>query len=540
MSKVCESIIHERLLTHLMENNIITTKQAAYLKGDSTQSQLLYLIHTIRQAWGNKLVSHAVFLDISAAFDKVWHKGLIAKLTEVGVSGQFLQVLESYLNNRKQKVMIDGVPSEEVSIKSGVPQGSRLGPLLFLVYINDIVKDLECDCLLFADDCCLIYNATDPNISACLLNKNLEKISLWAIKWKVTFNASKSKDIIFSKKCLYNSPPLYFNSSLIDRVASHKHLGVYLTNNLDWSLHINETCSKAHKKLAVLRSVRLLHRNTLDILYKLTVRSIIDYGLTVFGSTLKQSDLDRLERLQYSAGKICTGALHLTSKEKLNLEMGWESIKTRIDFLGLSLFHKIHVGETRPLIKTYMTDYIVKPNSKLNATYKLHPNYGVKFSNSFFPYFTKKWNSLPRSIKFLDLPEFKSALKTELKPTKIKYFAYGGKLPNKLITRLRVGRSFLNGHSFCIGKSESPSCLCHEKNETVLHYLLFCFLYTFERQVSFDQVTQYLPNFLRLSQSKKVDFLLNGCPKLNHDSNVEITKNVQNYILKTKRFIIRN
>lgn len=160
LSKVCESIIHERLFGHLLDNDIITHKQAAYLKGYSTYSQLLYLIHTIRQAWGQKSIYQAVFLDISAAFDKVWHNGLIAKLTQAGVSGQFLSVLESYLSNRKQKVMIDGTPSDELPINAGVPQGSRLGPLLFLVYINDIIKDLECDCLLFADDCCLVSTGT--------------------------------------------------------------------------------------------------------------------------------------------------------------------------------------------------------------------------------------------------------------------------------------------------------------------------------------------------------------------------------------------
>ena len=272
-------------------------------------------------------------------------------------------------------------------------------------------------------------------------------------------------------------------------------------------MHINETCSKAFRKLAVLRSVKLLHRNTLDILYKLTVRSIIDYGLVIFGSTLKLSDLDRLEKLQYCAAKICTGALHLTSKEKLNKEMGWESIKTRIDFLGLSLFHKIHLGETRPLIKTYFTKFNIKPNSRQNGGYRLHKNYGVKFSNSFFPYFTRKWNNLPSSIRSLDLADFKSRLKTDLKPVKVKYLAYGSKLANKLHTRLRVGRSFLNSDSFLIGKTQSPECLCHERNETTLHYLTKCFLYTVERQVLSEQVMQYLPNFNQLSQANKVEIL---------------------------------
>ena len=98
LSKVCESIIHDRLLGHFIENNIITDKQAAYLKGDSTMSQLLYLTHNIRKAWGAKNIAQTVFLDISAAFDKVWHKGLLAKLSQVGIDGQFYKVLESYLS----------------------------------------------------------------------------------------------------------------------------------------------------------------------------------------------------------------------------------------------------------------------------------------------------------------------------------------------------------------------------------------------------------------------------------------------------------
>lgn len=381
---------------------------------------------------------------------------------------------------------------------------------------------------------------SDPTITSSVLNSDLEKINLWATKWKITCNASKSKDMICSHKCLNNSLPLLFGSSFIERVSSHKHLGVYLTNNLDWSLHINQTCLKAYRKLAVLRSVKLLHHNTLDILYKLIVRSIIDYGLLVFGSSLKQSDLDRLEKLQYCAAKLCTGALNLTSREKLNNELGWESIHTRIDFLGLTFFHKIHVLETRPLVRSHMTDYHFRPNSSKGGTYRLHPNYGANFSKSFFPYFTKKWNNLPKSIRFSDFVDFKSKLKIFLKPPKIKHFAYGGKLGNKLLTRLRFGRTFLNSHSYAIGRADSPSCLCHEKNETVRHYLLCCFLYTIERQVLFNQVTHCVPNFKKMSQDNKIDFLLNGSSKLDHQSNIEVTKFVQNYIISTKRFLHQN
>ena len=187
-----------------------------------------------------------------------------------------------------------------------------------------------------------------------------------------------------------------------------------------------------------------------------------------------------------------------------------------------------------------MTEYNFRQNSSKGGTYRLHPNYGVHFTKSFFPYFTIKWNNLPKSIRFSDFIDFKIKLKSFLKPPKFKHFAYGGKLGNKLLTRLRVGRTFLNSHSYTIGRSESPSCLCHERNETVRHYLLHCFLYTIERQVLFDQVTHCVPNFKNLSQENKTEILLNGSSKLDHLSNIEITKSVQNYILNSKRFLIRN
>ena len=252
-------------------------------------------------------------------------------------------MFKSYLANRKQCVIVDGNKSSFLDVKAGVPQGSRLGPLLFIIYINDIVNDLESEILIFADDTTLLASGDDPNQTSSQLNRDLQKISIWAKKWKVTFNSGKSKDIIFSKKCLNNSPPLILNNQLIDRVNTHKHLGVYLKSNLDWSKQIHETCLRANRKLSVLRKIKCLNRKTLDLLYKVIVRSIMDYAMPIYSNTLKLTELARLERMQYRAAKLVTGALHFTSQDKLNTELGWESIKTRIDFLGLCLFQKIHL-----------------------------------------------------------------------------------------------------------------------------------------------------------------------------------------------------
>ena len=128
---------------------------------------------------------------------------------------------------------MDGQKSDMLDVKAGVPQGSRLGPLLFIIYMNDIVNDIESDILIFADDTSLFATGSDPAETAAQLNRDLTKISNWADKWKAKFNAKKSKDIIFSNKTLNNSPSLIFNESYIERVNAHKTLAfIYLPHSV--------------------------------------------------------------------------------------------------------------------------------------------------------------------------------------------------------------------------------------------------------------------------------------------------------------------
>ena len=301
----------------------------------------MYIVHNVRKNWASNKISHGLFLDVSSAFDKVWQNGLLGKLNQIGIEGNFLDTIASYLANRKQVVVVDGVKSDPLEVKAGVPQGSRLGPILFIIYMNDIVQNIESDILIFADDTSLFATGSDPNETANQLNRDLEKIHLWSKKWKVTFNAKKSKDLIFSKKCLNNSPALQFDGLFIDRVNEHKHLGLILTSSLDFNAQVNNICLRANRKLSVLRSVNILNRKTLDVLYKLTVRSVIDYALPVFYKSLTQTQISRLENTQYKAGKIVTGALHLTSKHKLNSELGWETLMDRGDILSLNIYHEI-------------------------------------------------------------------------------------------------------------------------------------------------------------------------------------------------------
>ena len=316
---------------------------------------------------------------------------------------------------------------------------------------------------------------------------------------------------------------------------------MHLTSRLDWNVQIHEVCLQANKKLSVLRSVKILSRQTLDLLYKLTVRSVIDYALPVYYKNLKQTELARLENLQYKAAKIVTGTLHFTSKEKLNAELGWETISGRGNLLSLNIFHKIHLHETRPLIRSCMPelDYESQIATRSKGGYIPFKYKGEQFKNSFFPNTTNLWNNLSLTLQSKDLYEFKSCIKNEIKPPKYKHFSRGNKKGNSLLTQIRVGRSFLKQHCFTIGLSDSPECLCHSKFETSEHYFLDCFLYSPERQILFSLIEHYIPNFNRLNKKQKLDLILRGV-KIDDDDflhlNTILTKAVQNFILNTKRF----
>jgi hypothetical protein len=168
-----------------------------------------------------------VFLDINKPFDKVWHKGLSYKLEVIGIQDPLRSWLKSYLSNRKQRVVIEGQSSKWERIKAGVPQGSVLGPLLFLIYINDITKNLQSDRFLYADDTSILDIVDAPNMSSTKLNNDLTSIKDWVSQWLVTINPIKTESIVFSTKRIkpYH-PDLFYEGKKIAMVSQHTHLGV--------------------------------------------------------------------------------------------------------------------------------------------------------------------------------------------------------------------------------------------------------------------------------------------------------------------------
>ena len=361
VGKLFERAVFKYVFNFLRDTNAISLKQSGFIPGDSTTYQLAHLYHIFCRAINDHKTVRIAFCDISKAFDRVWHTGLIAKLSRVGIGGDLLKWFKNYLTNREQRVVINGQTSEWLPIKAGVPQGSVLGPLLFLVFINDLTFHVQStEVRLFADDTILYVIADDPADSVENLNRDLQNIKTWADQWLVKFSPSKTKSLTLRKKSKDNvaPPPLIFGDTEVDEVTSHKHLGVTISSDLSWGTHIDNIVSSAGKCLDILNALKfILDRNTLERVYQSFVRSKLEYASIVWDNcTNEQRNL--LEQVQYRAGKIVSGAISRTSKDLVYQELGWHKLEERRHVQRLKVFHKIYNGKT----PVYLQNEIPIPN----------------------------------------------------------------------------------------------------------------------------------------------------------------------------------
>ena len=330
VGKVLEKIVHKHVFNFFQENHIITTLQSGFVPGDSTVNHLIDLYNTCCQALDEGKEVRATFCDISKAFDRMWHKGLPYKLSSVGISGPLLHWFTDYLDKKKQRVVLPGTASSLTSIKAGVPQGSILGPLLFLVYINDIVENIHSSIRRFADDTSLYIIVDDPIDTANQLNNDPQTIHLWAKTWLMTFNPANQKSMIFSRK--RNKPyhpPVFMNQTEIEEVTSHKHLGVVFSNDCTWHEHLDYIKSKAWTRINIMRKLKFkLDRRSLQTIYFSFIRPVIEYSDVVWDNcTLCEAN--ELEKIQIEAARIVTGATKLVSIDSLYSETGWETLASR-------------------------------------------------------------------------------------------------------------------------------------------------------------------------------------------------------------------
>ena len=238
------------------DNNLLTWRKSGYKPGDSTINQLIEITHNILQSLEKGQDYCFISLDARAAFDRVWHAGLIYKLKKIGICGTALDWLIDYLKDRKQRVVINGTNSCYIVINCGVPQGSILGPLLFLIYFNDITDNVKSDSFLYADDTSICRPITNPEIDFNILNKDLDNLSNWGSQWLVNFNPAKTKYIIFSKKhSNIGYPRLNLGNKELEKVKTLTHLGITFNSRMTWDSHIRNVIDRSLISLTHLKHI---------------------------------------------------------------------------------------------------------------------------------------------------------------------------------------------------------------------------------------------------------------------------------------------
>ena len=416
--KVLEHIIHSNVMRHFDENNILTVKQHGFRKRRSCVTQLATTIQGI----ASKLRSgrdqvDIILLDFAKAFDKVPHQRLLYKLNYYGVRGPTLQWVQSFLSQRTQQVLLDGSCSSQADVISGVPQGTVLGPLLFLAFINDLPDAVShSDPRLFADDC-LLYRLVKTDDDARRLQEDLDALEEWETKWQMKFHPEKCQVIRININKRFERQSTYrLHGHTLEVVDSGKYLGVHLTNDLTWHKHVDATVAKASKTLGFLR--RNLSECTTHVksaAYTSLVRPTLEYSSAVWDPSSTE-DINKLEKVQRQAAHFVHSNYFDRTPgcvSKMVSDLGWEPLQKRRQFDRLTTLYKIQRG----LVETDTGD-IVRPNDKrTRGQQRLYqPTATVSvYKNSFFPRTIREWNLLPINITdAATLEEFRVGLGTVL------------------------------------------------------------------------------------------------------------------------------
>ena len=274
--------------------------------------------------------------------------------------------MRDFLDNRTQRIILNGQYSSWTKVEAGVPKSSVLGPLLFLIYINDLSDNIASNSKLFADDTSLFSVVKNANASNIDLNNDLKKIGEWSLQWKMSFNPGPNKHaqelIFFHKVQTTNHASLFFSENVIPKTTLQKHLGMFLDSKLNFSEHLKTIFQKTNKTIGLLRKLQtLLPRAPLITIYKSFIRPHLDYGDMIYDQTFNISFQQKMETIQYNGALAITSAIRGSSREKLYQELGLETLQQRRWYRKLCCFYKILTSQSSkvPLFNHSYTQYVI-------------------------------------------------------------------------------------------------------------------------------------------------------------------------------------
>ena len=357
INKIFEKLLAKRIYSFLEKHQMLYEFQYGFRTGHSTTHALTEIADRLKLAINNNKLTCGLFLDLSKAFDTVNHKILLSKLDHYGIRGPAYNLLKSYLSNRKQYVKIGKYNSELREINCGVPQGSVLGPLLFILYINDLHKACTSGNIrIFADDTTVFYECKTVNDITCKGSEIMTQLNEWFKANKLTLNSEKSNFIIFRSRQnkITNLPEqISFQNSSINRSISAKYLGVMLDEHLLWNQQITDICNKLKRYFKLFYSIRnLINTEQVKIIYYAFIYSRIKYGISIFGFT-HSNKLDRMQVLQNKLLKVLLSKNYRYSTNQLHNELKILKVRDIAKLDALTFIHSYFNNKLPMIFNNY-------------------------------------------------------------------------------------------------------------------------------------------------------------------------------------------
>ena len=396
--KTFEHIVCKHMLNHLDNNKIVSQLQHGFCNGISCESQLILTMHDIMQNFDFKQQTHLVILHFSKTFHIVPYKKLLFKLSKYGITGNINKWIQSFLVHRKQQVIVEGESSKPCSVDSGVPQGSVLGPLLFLCHINDLSQRVTSKDRLFADDC-LLYRPIHSPCDQLLLQQDLAAIETWTEDLVMRFNVSKCYLMSIHRSKHPYSSHYKLDNHILEQLEENTYIGVTIHKSLKWASHINKIFNKANSVLGFIQhNPKLANRDAKELAYTSLVRSILEYSSTVW-DPFNQKDIDRLERVQRKAARfVFNDNKPLSSVTSMASQLSWKPLAERRREHRLSVHYKIINGLVTKPADTHLHFNTRNTRISNSKSPKLPICTTDILKHTFFPATIRDWNLLPDDI----------------------------------------------------------------------------------------------------------------------------------------------